>query len=470
MHNRLIDNESGESAEDALPLTQAQLGVWLSQQTGHTDTDWQLSQFVIIDGAIEPDLVAQAIREVVREAEPLRATIFEVDGRVFQRAIDHPDIEVPFYDLRRAQDPVAQAHDLASSIQRTPMSWAGPLFRFALFATGPDQFLLFICIHHIVLDGFGFSLLANRIATVYSALARDAPVPAACFGSLHHLVDYESEYEASSQYCDDLTYWKANLSPANGPDYRWTQSRDGRDSCSASVPIRLDPCIIGRVGGLARTLGVRRTSVLAAACALLVRNWCRGGSEVVLDFPVSRRTSAQSKTLPAMVAGVVPLVLRASPGSTVADFCEHVDARIREVLRHQRFPVHVLQHSGELRVAQRAVGRVSVNFLPSTSIRAFDGAGASAQYTTLGHVDHFGLFFVRDGEQIFLSTAGAGQPFSDFDQSDLAVRLLKMLAAMTADPGRSLSSMNLVDEDELRDLAQWGNRAALTRTNSAEAV
>ena len=40
-----------------------------------------------------------------------------------------------------------------------------------------------------------------------------------------------------------------------------------------------------------------------------------------------------------MVAGVVPLVLSVSPESTVA----YVDTRIREALRHQRFPVHTLQ-------------------------------------------------------------------------------------------------------------------------------
>ena len=69
----------------------------------------------------------------------------------------------------------------------------------------------------------------------------------------------------------------------------------------------------------------------------------RYGSEVVLDFPVSRRVRPESKTLPGMVAGVVPLVLKASPESTVADFCQHVDTRIREALQHQRFPVHALE-------------------------------------------------------------------------------------------------------------------------------
>ena len=63
-----------------------------------------------------------------------------------------------------------------------------------------------------------------------------------------------------------------------------------------------------------------RSSVITAACALLVRGWCAEGSEVVLDFPVSRRVRPESKTLPGMVSGVVPLVLRASPDLRLPTF------------------------------------------------------------------------------------------------------------------------------------------------------
>ena len=42
----------------------------------------------------------------------------------------------------------------------------------------------------------------------------------------------------------------------------------------------------------------------------------------------------------------------------------------------------------------------------------------------------------------FSSTAGAGQPFSNFDPSNLAGRLQRVLVAMTADPTRRLSSVD----------------------------
>ena len=455
-----------ELDDRALPLTREQLDIWLAQETGRSGTEWQLGVFVKFEGTVKPDLLEQAIRQALREAEPARAAIFEVDGQVFQRAIDYPDVEVAFYDLSGSRHPVQEARGIALSIQRTPMPLAGPLFKFALFRTWLDEFYLFGCFHHITIDGSGITLLAHRIATVYAAIVSDAPIPPAFFGSLQDLVRCESEYEASTDYLEDQAYWTRNLPPESGPHYRLPQAVGEGDRYWPSAPVRLDSLVLRRVEELSHVWNVPRSSVITAACALLVRGWCAEGSEVVLDFPVSRRVRPESKTLPGMVSGVVPLVLRVSPGSTVAGFCEHVDTRIREALQHQRFPVHALERKAHPRGPGPLADRVSVNFTPSKMTLDFAGVAASASYTNFGPVGGFGLMFSGAGDQLFLSTAGVGQPFSNFDVSDLARRLGRVFAAMAADPGRRLSSVDLLDAGEHAGLDGWGNRAVLTRPAS----
>uniref|UniRef100_UPI003F974C04 condensation domain-containing protein n=3 Tax=Mycobacterium sp. TaxID=1785 RepID=UPI003F974C04 len=456
-----------ELDDRALPLTRGQLDIWLAQETGHSGTEWQLGVLVRFDGTVERHLLEQAIRQVMREAEPARAAIFEADGQVFQRAIDYPDLEVAFYDLSDSRHPVQEARETALSIQRTPMPAAGPLFKFALFQTWSDEFYLFGCFHHIIIDGTGITLIANRIATVYAAFVSDAPIPPAFFGSLQDLVRCESEYEASTDYLEDQTYWTRNLPPESGPHYGLPPAVGEGDPSQPSAPVRLDPVGLRRVQELSDAWNVPRSSVITAACALLVRGWCAEGSEVVLDFPVSRRVRLESKTLPGMVSGAVPLVLRVSPESTVAGFCEHVDTRIREALQHQRFPVHALERKADPRGQGRPANRVSVNFMPSKMTMDFAGVAASASFTNPGQVGAFGLIFSGAGDQLFLSTAGAGGPFANFDVSDLARRLGQVFAAMAADPGRRLSSVDVLDEAEHARLDEVGNRAVLAQSVGA---
>ena len=452
-----------ELDDRALPLTRAQLDIWLAEETGRFGAKWQLGVLLRIAGPIDPGLFESAIRQVVREAEPLRAAFFQLDGQVFQKAVDYPDVELARYDLTSSQDPVRDAYRLASSIQRTKMQFSGPLFKFALLQTRVDEFYWFVCCHHIVVDGISLAVVCHRIADIYSAIASGASIPPAFFGSLSDLVDCELEYEASTDYLDDQAYWARNLPPESEQGYRLAHAAGGREPDESSAPVQLDPFVVAGIHELSRALGVRSSSLITAACALLVRGWGVKGPELALDFPVSRRVRPEAQTVPGMISGVVPVVFKAWPGSAVAGFCEHVDTRMREALQHQRFPVHVLENKARFRDSRQASNRVVVNLIPTTHMGDFAGAPVSATLTHSGLVDQFGLVFFKDGDQLFLSTQGAGQLFSNCDVFDLAERVERVVAAMTADPTRRLSSIDVLGEAEHARLDGWGNRVAMTQ-------
>ena len=168
-----------ELDDRALPLTRVQLDIWLAEETGRFGAKWQLGELVRIEGTVESDLLESAIRQVVREAEPLRAAFYQVDGQVFQKTVDYLDVELACYDLIGSEDPVQEVYRLASSIQRTLMPLTGPLFKFALLQTRADEFYWFVCCHHIVVDGIGLALVLHRIVEVYNAMASGASIPPA---------------------------------------------------------------------------------------------------------------------------------------------------------------------------------------------------------------------------------------------------------------------------------------------------
>ena len=177
--------------EGALPLSRGQLDIWLSQESGLAGTEWQLGLLVRVDGPVQRDLVQQAIRQALQEAEPARATFFERDGQVFQVPVDYSDLEVPFHDLRDADDPERAVREMASAIQHTPLPLTGRLVKFALFRTQDDQYYIFGLGHHISVDGLGMALVSRRIATIYSALVAGEEIPPAYFGSLRDLVELQ---------------------------------------------------------------------------------------------------------------------------------------------------------------------------------------------------------------------------------------------------------------------------------------
>ncbi len=450
-----------EFNEDALPLTRAQLDIWLAQETGQAATDWQLGMLLKVEGVLERDAFEWALQRATREAEPVRAAFFEEEGQVFQRVLDYPEIDLDFYDFSGSSDPARDVQETALSIQRTPMPFTGPLFKYAVFETGPAEFYVFGCFHHIVIDGAGIWLLVNRVASIYSATISGDLISPAFFGSLRDLLECESEYERSSDYREDEAYWAANLPVESGSDTRSPEGDDESDPGWRSVPVPLDPAVLRRVDELAHEWDIPRTSVIAAASALLVRGRCAEGSDVVFDFPVSRRIRPELKTLPGMAAGLVPLVLRTPAESSVRDFCKHVDTRISEAVQHQRFPVHALERGAH------TADRIVINFFPAAFTLDFGGAPASANMTNSGLAGSTGFTFSGLGDELFLSTLGTGHLFADWDAAEVTRRLLEVLVAMTADPARRLSSIDVLDATERDCLGAWGNRAVLAEPLSA---
>ncbi|MGC7237919.1 condensation domain-containing protein, partial [Mycobacteroides abscessus] len=451
-----------DSNAGALSLTRGQLDIWLAEETGRSGAKWHLGMLGRIEGIIEHGLLEQAVRQVIHEAEPLRAVFSELNGQVFQTVVDYPDTELAHHDLTGSPDPVGDAYRIAGSIQKAPMPLDGPLFRFALMQVRPDDFYFFVCCHHIVTDGIGMGLLCHRIAAVYSAIATDAPVPAPIFGSLRSLVESESDYEGSEDYLDDAAYW-ASCGPLDD------ELRYGTPPAAAarlaeyepSAPIQLDPAVVAKARELSHALGVRRAAVITAACALLVHGEV-GGAEVVLDFPVSRRVRPEALLVPGMSSGVVPLRLTTSPYTSVADFCEHVATRIQEALRHQRFPLRDIESKTGFQRGGWPSRHAAVNFIPTTRLADFAGAAGSGTVTHTGLVDQFGLVFIKNDDELFLSTTGVGELFPDCDARTLADRFERVLSEMTADPRRPLSAIDVRAEAQCPQLDLWSNRGALT--------
>ncbi|OBI76402.1 non-ribosomal peptide synthetase [Mycobacterium sp. E740] len=437
--------------------------MWLAEETGQADATLHLGGLLRIEGPIDADQLESAIHHVVREAEPLRAEFFQDAGQVFQKPVDHPVVELRRYDLLRSQDPVDEVQRLASSIRRMPMPLSGPLFTFTLMQTRADENYLFACCHHIAVDGIGLTLVLHRIAAVYSAIAAGDEIPPAFFGSLQDLVQCESEYETSGEYLDDQAYWASNL-PGEKPLAHSSvhAAAHGSAADDFSAPLPLDSQILEQIDELSRNVGVSRSSVITAACALLVSAYEADRSEVVLDFPVSRRVRPESLAVPGLISGVVPLVLKTPADASIANFCRHVNIRIREALQHQRYPVAAMESRAYLGDSSRASNRVVVNIIPAAHMGLFDGALATGTLTNAGFGDQAALVFFRDGDQLHLSSLGTGHPTAELDAADVADRLSRLLTAMTTDPERRLSSLDLLDESEQVRVHEWGNRAVLT--------
>ncbi|MGW6414086.1 amino acid adenylation domain-containing protein [Streptomyces sp. NPDC055055] len=455
-----------ERALRRLALTGAQTGVWYGQRLDPDSPVYNVGQYVAVDGALDPDLFATALRRVVGECEALTVR-FEEDGigQPSQLLADAPPTGpvVEVVDHRAASDPEAAALALMRADMATPTDPAtDPLFGFALHRVGTDRTLWYQRVHHIALDAYGFSLLSRRTAEVYTALARgEEPAPSP-FGPLSAVVEEEDAYRDGELLAADRAHWLDRLA-----------GRGDQETLAGAVfpaapdflraEAALSPEATAGVFALARAAKATWADAVTAAFAAFLHR-STGDRDLLLSLPAMARLGSAALSVPAMVVNVLPLRVAVRPDLPLADLVATVAADIRDLRRHQRY------RAEDIRRDLGLVGRARGPLGPMVNVKAFDnaldfaGAPGTVHNVAAGPVDDLTLAVRHDAAAGRITLELDANPRA-YDTEGLDARCAEFVRFLTAavgtGPGTPVGRPDLLDDDLLATLA--GQAAATAR-------
>ena len=123
------------------PLSTAQTEIWLAQQIHPESPVYNIAQFTVIHGIVEPTVFEAALRQVVDEAESLRLQFIGND-RGLQQFVSSPDWSLSLIDVSAEVNPQAAAEAWVRADYEQPVELlVGPLFGYALVKVASSRFL-----------------------------------------------------------------------------------------------------------------------------------------------------------------------------------------------------------------------------------------------------------------------------------------------------------------------------------------
>nr|WP_234440460.1 non-ribosomal peptide synthetase [Streptomyces rimosus] len=435
-----------------MPLTAAQTGLWYAQALDPASPAQNTAEYLEIHGPVDPALFSDALHQVVAEADALRVRIVETDDGPRQLPLTTGPAPLPLHlaDLRAEDDPDGAARAWMRADLAEPFDLAaGPLFAHALFRVGEDRWLWYQRVHHVVMDGFGYSLLARRTAEAYTALAAGEPVGPSPFGRLADLVADDAAYRASDAYEADRRHW--NEAFADRPE---AVNLAGRTALPSRTHLRrtahLGPEATDRLKELASSVRATWPDVLLAAQALYLSR-ATGAEEVVLGLPMMGRMGSVALRVPAMVMNVLPLRLTAPPAATFAELTRQVVLGIRSARRHQRYRYEDIRRDLGLLGADRALVGPLVNVMPFDYGLDFAGAPATAHNLSTGPVDELtvNVYDRADGRGLRLDYDANPALYEEVDLDRHQERFLDLLSRLAhADPHEPLGAHGIATAAE----------------------
>ncbi|QSE94899.1 amino acid adenylation domain-containing protein [Rhodococcus pseudokoreensis] len=448
-----------EHRSDPFPLSAAQHGLWFAQQLA-PDVPICIAQYVDIRGSLDVELFREVALVAGHEYESVFLRLIDVDGEPHQ-VIDPPaDAAMGVVDFRGASDPMAAAETWMHDNYTARVDFEHDhLCESSLLCVGDERHLWYSRIHHVALDGYAAMTLVNRVAALYTAAVEDrAPEPNRA-ADLHTLHGLEEDYRASHRFSSDRDYWAERLHRrTNGASLTDLEAPPAAHSLTARAA--LSPDTVARLEDTAARPGATAAAALIAAfaCHLSRRT---GREDVLVDIPLSARTTAVLRRSSGMLANVAPLLVQVRSGDTVGDLVARVQHELMGAMRHQRGNVEdILRDLGVSAEARRISGPM-INVMLFDQDLTFGSLTGDFRILTTGPVPDLSVNVYRSGTPASTIVEFEANPYRYRDdelRSHHAAVVGLIGELLAADPGTPLAAIGAAELARLTPVV--GERSA----------
>lgn len=339
-----------------LPLSFGQQRLWFIDQFEPGSPLYNNFAALRLQGALDVEGLRFCIQRIIARHESLRTTFKEVDGSPVQ--LIHPEMVIPLelVDLQGLpeNEQQEQISRLAADEAGKPFDLSqGPLLRVNLLRTHPDEYVIFMTMHHIVSDGWSVAVLVREVAAFYSAFT------AAKAGQLPTSVDLENILPPLPiQYVDyaawqrawmqgevlesQLTYWQEKLANQQNLEIFTDRPRPAVQTWhGANLWFELPDELSERLAELSQREGVTLFMTLVAALQTLLMRYT-GQEDISIGTPIANRTRSELESLIGFLLNTLVLRSDLSGDPTFLDLLGRVRETALGAYAHQDIPFEML--------------------------------------------------------------------------------------------------------------------------------
>ncbi|WP_126285699.1 non-ribosomal peptide synthetase [Burkholderia stagnalis] len=369
--------------DQPMRATSAQYGIWVAQQVDPDDPGYLTAETIALDGALDIAALADSVEAVLDHADALHMRFAWQDDALWQYRRP-PCTQLPLVDFSTQADPAQAARDwMAESLSTCCDVTADPLYRTALLRLSPTRHWWYLQVHHIALDGFGYSLLQQAVAARYSARVAGAAPPVLPDWRVDRVVDAEAHYRANGGFDADRAFWHAHLHDVPAPLVLAPKQETGANALRETLTLDADR--VQALRAAADRLDVDWNAWLLCAIGIWLAK--EGGQrDLTLGLPVMNRLGTPALGVPCMAMNIVPLRVHVDADRSPRALAAETAGRLRAIRPHLYYRYGWIR--GDLGLLERDafLFNQAVNVMPFERQVAFRGLASDTRAVSGGPV------------------------------------------------------------------------------------
>ncbi|SKD24670.1 Probable peptide synthetase NRP [Mycobacteroides abscessus subsp. massiliense] len=447
---------------DVLPLTPIQEGLLFhttfARAAGALEDDGAGIDFyavqldITVTGLVDQLRLRDAVHTVVRRHPNLAARFCTQFGDPVQVILADPVIAWRYLDLRGDDlTPDEEIQHLCAAERAAVCDLADrPTLRAALIRTEANQHRFVLTFHHVVIDGWSLPILLQEIFASY--FGHRLPAPSSYRSFVSWLADQDLDAAR--------TAWGKVLEGFDTPTLVAPPAPPGARGVES---YRVSAETTQALGDLARSQHTTVSTVLQAAWAQLLMV-LTGQDDVAFGTAVSGRPAelAGSDSIVGLLINTVPVRARATASTTIAELLGQLQSAHNDTIEHEHLALNEIHHvAGHEQLFDTLF--LYESYPIDTS--AFMGVQelAITEFVTREY-NHYPLSVMAlPGHELGIRVEYDTDKFGLDDIQAVFERFERVLVSMVSDAVQRLSSLDVLQTDEHKQLDGWGNRKVLVR-------
>ncbi|ASZ12703.1 non-ribosomal peptide synthetase [Chitinophaga sp. MD30] len=362
--------------------------------------------------------------------------------------------DIPVIDYSGEQTPLELALTSLRQDFATPFSLTTQLFHLSIVRLSDTDQLVYIKAHHLILDGWGFTLFLRQLLADYQQLTNGQVPEASTFDFRHAVAAINSQRQDTAAFLPHRQYWSQKFSPLP-PQLLYPISENNSLKSrrhQLAVPYEQYEQLLS----LANDNGVSIFHVLLGLLYVYFTRACQT-DELVIGLPVHNRTNARFKKVLGIFASTAAARFSYGTSLSFKDLLREIKQAQKQDYRYQEYPLGQIYRDLQLLAHNREqLFDITFSFEQfDYNISANDVTEILPRTFTHEHdTQPFNLFVraYRNNEPVLFDFQLREDHFTTQDGENMLRRFSHLLTYLPLHSDQHIAAMNWLPEEELQQL------------------
>lgn len=322
-----------------MKLSLPQHDVYFEQLLYPNTPIYNIGAKILIEGALNVLVLNKAYQHLINQHDTYRTVFNHDNAEISASFLNDFTRELPLMDFSEKANASEEANAFMQEEFIKPFNITSGklLHKFILIRITSTKHYLFSVYHHIITDGWGTSLMFQRLVKNYNELIENGCVISEYPYSYKEFIKNDVNYQKSEDYQNDRQYWLNRFKVLPENLFEKISSND-KINKSTRKPIYVKRKQYNSINTLAKEFKVSTFHFILATLFLYFGRKYQN-KDFAIGLPVLNRGKSIFKKTVGLFMGVSPLRIEMDFNSSFEKLLTDIRSQLRQDYRHQRFPL-----------------------------------------------------------------------------------------------------------------------------------